>query len=436
MAGYSSEPEDGFLIYSVIHKRGSFNNRDIARGAERHGQGETVEDKTLNTTLIVDERLNVKARLEQLSAWHEEWKREDQLLAARVAQLDPSKHKIDKQRSVQIASLRRRLRMRLVKQALEISAEVVQRVGYEKLRKNLAEQFITLSDKERLLWLNNFLFIMTPDLAALNNKIARIREYRSLGQQRNFLLGGHSGMGKTTYLDWFTSNRLPRVEATRNYVPVIKIDAPVNNNTPRPLFQRMLLECGVTYHERDYEEDLLMLIVHYFQQCGVEIVIVDEVQQIKRVDIRRRLLEVSNMTPGITYICASCEPLRWSEGDIEVEGRWNDYVELPQYTGKRLQQLLSFIQLLLPFTQSSSLSTYDIEPAKKSGDKKVDGPAKLIERWTGGVLRDIMILIADASRRAITQQSPCLTPEILAEAWQSIQTRQVTDFLKVLPEGK
>ena len=52
------------------------------------------------------------------------------------------------------------------------------------------------------------------------------------------------------------------------------------------------------------------------------------------------------------------------------------------------------------------------------------------------MLRDIMILIADASRRAIERQAPYLTPEILAEAWQSIQTRQVTDFLKVLPDDK
>ncbi len=57
-------------------------------------------------------------------------------------------------------------------------------------------------------------------------------------QQPNFLLGGESGMGKTTYLDWFTSNHLPIVESDRTRVPVIKIDAP-EGNSPKPLFQRI-----------------------------------------------------------------------------------------------------------------------------------------------------------------------------------------------------
>src|SRR5437667_11879678 len=40
---------------------------------------------------------------------------------------------------------------------------------------------------------------MTADLRKLDDKIAKVRNYRSLGQTRNFLLGGESGMGKTTY---------------------------------------------------------------------------------------------------------------------------------------------------------------------------------------------------------------------------------------------
>lgn len=143
--------------------------------------------------------------------------------------------------------------------------------------------------------------------------------------------------------------------------------------------------------------------------------------------IRRRLLEVSNLTRGIPMICASCHPLNWSAGDPEVAGRWNDYFELRQYTGKRLQQLLAFIELLLPFTQPSFLALRTIP-----GDDKttpVPGTASLIERWTGGILRDIMMLIIDASARAIAREYPALTPSLLEESWRDIQTSQVTDFL-------
>src|SRR5262249_45875688 len=133
---------------------------------------------------------------------------------------------------------------------------------------------------------------------------------------------------------------IPIVQSERNYVPVIKIDAPVTNHTPKPLLQRIILECGMTYLRRDNEEDLLMKLKLYFQQCGVELLIIDEVEHIVRRDLRRRVLEISNETHGVPIICASCHPLRWTEGDAEVQGRWNDFFELQQYTGERLSQLL------------------------------------------------------------------------------------------------
>jgi hypothetical protein len=139
------------------------------------------------------------------------------------------------------------------------------------------------------------------------------------------------------------------------------------------------------------------------------------------------LLEVSNLTLGVTYICASCNPVGWVEGDEEVRGRWNDAFVLKQYTGERLSALLSFVELLLPFTSPSFLSVREIV-----AESEQVGPAKLIEENTGGVLRDVMILLADASKRAIEENLPCLTPSLLEATWQDIQTNQVTDFLEVL----
>jgi hypothetical protein len=266
----------------------------------------------------------------------------------------------------------------------------------------------------------------------LNDKIEKVRQYRSFGQQRNFLLGGESGMGKTTYLNWLTANLTPTVETDHNRVPIIKIDAPESSQyTPRPLFQRMILECGMNYLKGDNEEELLMKLALYFQKCRVELLIVDEVEHITRHEVRRRLLEVSNLTPGVPIICASCHPFKWVEGDLEIAGRWNDYFELKQYTGQRLSQLLAFIELLLPFSQSSSLASTRLQTGLKKNEQ-VDGPAQLIERWTGGILRDVMILILDASTRAIKQGEANLSPELLTQTWHDIQTHQVTDFLQLL----
>lgn len=44
-------------------------------------------DKASNATVLVDEHLKVKERLAQLQAWHAEWKREDDQLAAAITQL-------------------------------------------------------------------------------------------------------------------------------------------------------------------------------------------------------------------------------------------------------------------------------------------------------------------------------------------------------------
>ena len=114
-------------------------------------------------------------------------------------------------------------------------------------------------------------------------------------------------------------------------------------------------------------------------------------------------------------------------GDDEVAGRWNDYFELPQYTGERLSGLLASVELLLPFTQPSHLALF----ALKEGSRMIDGPAKFIQQTTGGILRDIMILIRDASRRAIEKELACLTPDLLGETWKNVQREQVTNFLEL-----
>jgi hypothetical protein len=384
--------------------------------------------------VLVDENFDVRQRLAQLRHWNSTWQQEDDLLAQRIRQLNEN-DRLMAQKAAQIASLRRRLRLQQVQKPLEISTDSVVQVGYPLLRRHLVQQFATLTTKERLLWLNNFLFIMTPDLRRLNDKIDQVRNFRSFGQQRNFLLGGESGMGKTTYLDWFTANLLPVVEIDRNRVPIVKIDAPESSTyTPKPLFQRMILECGANYLRYQSEEELLMKLILCFQKCGVELLIVDEVEHITRHAVRRRLLEVSNLTSGLPIICASCHPFKWIAGDAEIAGRWNDYFELRQYTGDRLNQLLAFIELLLPLPQDSALASREIRIGAKR-QERVDGPARLIERWTGGILRDIMILILDASRRAIQQGQSHLSVDLLTTTWCGIQTHQVTDFLGLLQDN-
>lgn len=379
-------------------------------------------------TQALYEGLDVRVRLSQLARWREQYEIQDKALEVRAAALDPGKRQ-DIQKGAQIATMRRRLRLQLVAEPLELPTDAFQQDGYVAMRASLSQQFASLSRDERRQWLVNFLFLMTPALYQLDRKIARVRGHLRFGQQRNFLLGGVSGSGKTTYLDFLAFLSPARIEAERNLVPVVKIDAPVSNHTPKPLLQRMILSCGYTYLQHDNEEDLLMKLCLYFQRCGVELLVVDEVEHLKRLEIRRRLLEVSNVTQGVPIICAACHPHTFTDNDPEIAGRWNDCVMLPQYTGDALRQLLAFLDMLLPFPESSHLDVYTI----LTEEGIVDGPARLVETSTAGVLRDIMILVAESSMRAIDRGDSHISPALLAGAWADLQTRRVTDFLSVIP---
>lgn len=372
-------------------------------------------------TAVVNEHFDVRLRLARLGEWKDEWLHEDERLKARARLLNPNK-RLDVQRGDQIVILRDRLKIRLVREPLEISIKGED--GYKLINQSLKEQFLGLSREDKLLWLDNFIFLMTPDLWELHEKVKCVLEYRSLGQQRNFLLGAMSGMGKTTYLNWLVAMQLPQVEESRNHVRVIKVDAPVSNKTPRALLQRMILECGLTYLQGDTEEELNQKLSLYSLQCGIELILIDEVEHISHPDMRRRVLDISNRLK-VPIICASCNPLTWVTGDEEVAGRWNDFFELPQYTRERLSSLLASIELLLPFTQPSHLALHIL----KQKSHEIDGPARFIEQTTGGILRDIMILIRDASRKAIESNMACPTPELLDKTWRKVQRKRVTDFL-------
>jgi hypothetical protein len=374
--------------------------------------------------LALDLHLDVAQRLCDLRAWMEDWQAQDQRLLLQLRSLDPSRRS-DVLIGSQIASLRRQLAVQVTRQPLHLDPDTVRDVGFTALRQHLGAQYARLSVDERQLWLANLAFLLTPTLRALIEKLDAIRHYRSFGQQRCFLLGGVSGVGKSSVLNWYAVNHPPTVQDARNHVPVIKIDAPVSNRSPKPLFQRMLLACGAVPLPGD-EEYYLQLLELHFQKCGVELLIVDEVEHIVRPALRRRLLELSNLT-GVPIVCASCDPIAWTTGDVEIQGRWNDYFELIQFTGPRLDAFLSLLDLLLPFEQDAHLGMRKISDAQ--GQSVADGPAHYIEQWTDGILREIMVLVMDACLKALHSRQPGLTMDMLSKAWRDIKRTKVVNFL-------
>lgn len=375
-----------------------------------------------SVTAVVDENFDVHQRLARMRGWQNEYFSEDEQLQVRFRQLDANKP-LDVQRGHQIGQLRKILILKQVREPLEVVMGSDQPGARQwSVRQNLVRQFASLSKMDRLRWLGNFLFIMTPDLLRLHKKIL---EHCALGQRCHFLLSAPSGMGKTTYLNRLVALNLPGVEEQRGLAPVVvKIDAPLRNDTLKTLLQRMLLACGATYLKDDSEQDLLLKLDFYRQQSNVRLIIVDDVEHIPYSKMRNYLLHISSVVHSIPIICASTNPAAWAGGYKEIVGSWTDSVTLPTYTGERLRDLLVFIETLLPFTKESGLFLAEANV----GTGVIDGPAKLIEKWTGGILRDVVMLLMHASQHAIEDDLPCLSPQLLEEAWKEIQTERVENF--------
>lgn len=148
-----------------------------------------------------DLHLHVGRRLADLRSWMAAWRTADDQLRHQVASLDPHR-RADVLRGSQIASLRRQLAYQVTRQPIALDPDAVRGSGFATLRRHLASQYAQLNRAERQLWLANLSFLLTPTLRALIDKLEAIRHYRSLGQQRCFLLGGVSGSGKSSLLNW------------------------------------------------------------------------------------------------------------------------------------------------------------------------------------------------------------------------------------------
>jgi hypothetical protein len=120
-------------------------------------------------TTPVDLNLDVRQRLDDLRTWREIYEQEERALQARVDALNEDNPN-DFQVAAQIKSRRLRLLMQLVKWPIEIRADIIQDVGYLRLREHLDRQFRSLSREERLLWLQNFMFLMVPEVQELAEK--------------------------------------------------------------------------------------------------------------------------------------------------------------------------------------------------------------------------------------------------------------------------
>ncbi len=176
----------------------------------------------------------------------------------------------------------------------------------------------------------------------------------------------------------------------------------------------------MSYTVSDSEEELCEKVIAFLDACQVELLIIDEIEHITNHEFKRKILDLSNQTRGIPIICASCNPQSWTEGDEEIQGRWNDHSPLEQYGAAELGALLTYLEVLLPFSQPSRLDEFSVVSVQGENEP---GPASFILQVTKGILRDVMILVRDACEYAITHDLANLDIPILKKAWENIQEK-------------
>ncbi len=393
--------------------------------------GDDTARAAVPDSALLNTGFDVRARLEDLRGWAAEWEVRKGELDALLWPLDIHLD-ADRDYGRQLAGVRRREQMILVKRPLELSKESFADDSvdaYGDLRNHLSRQFGKLSRKERVLWLTNFLLLLTPDMRNVVGRIQKTRSHLAFGQGRCFMLAAPSGMGKSTLLNFIVLASQAGVANGYNRVPIVMVDASVTQHTAKGLLRRIISEYGSVTLKKYDEQDLLDMLAILVPRCKTELVIVDEVQHLKTYLTRRRLLEISNLTTNVPILISAVNPAEIGEEDPEIRGRWakKDTIELNAYIDGQLQGLLNFIELILPFPESSNLTKRVLPDGEP-------GPAAFIQEHTGGILKRIMILLVDAI--AIAMQAGAASLEldyiVQAAAQRNIPDIEKVDFFAVL----
>lgn len=109
-------------------------------------------------------------------------------------------------------------------------------------------------------------------------EIARLHERgKTLGVAEGLLFVAQTGSGKTTVLQYYES-RFPRLETTRGTrIPVLRVDTP-ESPTVKTLAEAILFAMGDPAAAKGTASAKTNRIIHFFKECGVELLFIDEFQ--------------------------------------------------------------------------------------------------------------------------------------------------------------
>lgn len=273
----------------------------------------------------------------------------------------------------------------------------------------------SLSDVDRLTLVER-IFIRFPRFEQLREKIAYCHEHSKIAAEpEGLLITGLTGAGKTTLCRAYEQQHPRRRTRDGAVIPVLSTAIPVPA-TAKSLATRLLATLGDPLAEKGSTVNQTMRLIRYMQECGVEIVLLDEFQHFIDRDSNHVLQSVANWLKDLlnqTGTPIVLVGMPYSEAILrandQLERRFAAHEELRPFGWSTSEEqndfrtLLATLDRALPFVRPANLDEFET--------------AVRIHAVSGGRIGLVMKLVRRAAALAIRRGLEGIDSDALAWAF-------------------
>lgn len=297
-----------------------------------------------------------------------------------------------------------------------------------------------LSDSALSAWakdLSNFTLqnqiIEHPEFTLAVMEIARRHKRgKEAGVAESMLLVAQSGTGKSTVLEYYES-RFPRTETNRGTrIPVLRVDTPESPSV-KTLAEAILFAMGDPSAAKGTASAKTNRIIHFFKECGVELLLIDEFQHFydgRRTSESTRVSDwLKNLINkvGIPVILAGLpRSIAVVNANPQLRRRFGAPHYMKPFGFDNQEERLEFRGILSGIQARLPLPCTDLSEANM---------AQRFYFASHGLLDYVIKIIDDAVSRACPDSGEALTQQAFEAAFKRTVWLNATDHLNPFSQG-